>query len=175
MTARLGAFHAISVAGGRIADRARGGRARPRHGTHPRRGGHCRRHRRPASRRYRMAYPSLIARPVARAGLLPLFIYGGQSAGKSNRHGRCLIVAGLLVGFGTRLGSGCTSGHGICGVSRLSPRSIVATAMFMASAALRLYLSSGMSSADGRESLMRNHRLLWRSASFSASACAFRA
>jgi uncharacterized membrane protein YedE/YeeE len=44
-----------------------------------------------------------------------------------------LIVAGLLVGFGTRLGSGCTSGHGICGVSRLSPRSIVATALFMAS------------------------------------------
>jgi uncharacterized protein len=44
-----------------------------------------------------------------------------------------LIVAGLLVGFGTRLGSGCTSGHGICGVSRLSPRSIAATALFMAS------------------------------------------
>jgi uncharacterized protein len=44
-----------------------------------------------------------------------------------------LIAAGLLVGFGTRLGSGCTSGHGICGVSRLSPRSIAATALFMAS------------------------------------------
>jgi uncharacterized protein len=44
-----------------------------------------------------------------------------------------LIVAGLLVGFGTRLGSGCTSGHGICGISRLSPRSIAATALFMAS------------------------------------------
>lgn len=42
-----------------------------------------------------------------------------------------LVVAGLLVGFGTRLGSGCTSGHGICGVARLSPRSIVATALFM--------------------------------------------
>src|SRR5262245_36016819 len=38
-----------------------------------------------------------------------------------------VIVAGLLVGFGTRLGSGCTSGHGICGVARLSPRSVVAT------------------------------------------------
>jgi uncharacterized protein len=44
-----------------------------------------------------------------------------------------LIIAGLLVGFGTRLGSGCTSGHGICGVSRLSPRSIAATVLFMAS------------------------------------------
>jgi uncharacterized membrane protein YedE/YeeE len=43
-----------------------------------------------------------------------------------------VIVAGLLVGFGTRLGGGCTSGHGVCGVARLSPRSIVATAVFMA-------------------------------------------
>jgi len=40
-------------------------------------------------------------------------------------------VAGLLVGFGTRMGSGCTSGHGVCGVSRLSQRSLVATAVFM--------------------------------------------
>lgn len=44
-----------------------------------------------------------------------------------------LIVAGLIVGFGTRLGSGCTSGHGVCGLSRLSRRSIVATALFMGS------------------------------------------
>ncbi len=42
-----------------------------------------------------------------------------------------LIVAGLLVGVGTRLGSGCTSGHGVCGISRLSARSIVATLIFM--------------------------------------------
>ena len=42
-----------------------------------------------------------------------------------------LCSAGLFVGFGTRLGSGCTSGHGVCGVSRLSPRSIVATAVFL--------------------------------------------
>lgn len=41
------------------------------------------------------------------------------------------VAAGLLVGFGTRLGSGCTSGHGICGISRLSMRSIVATATFV--------------------------------------------
>jgi len=44
-----------------------------------------------------------------------------------------LLIGGLLVGFGTRLGSGCTSGHGVCGLSRLSPRSILATALFMAS------------------------------------------
>jgi uncharacterized membrane protein YedE/YeeE len=43
-----------------------------------------------------------------------------------------LIIAGLLVGVGTRYGSGCTSGHGICGLSRLSPRSLIATLTFMA-------------------------------------------
>jgi uncharacterized membrane protein YedE/YeeE len=43
-----------------------------------------------------------------------------------------LIVAGLLVGLGTRYGAGCTSGHGVCGISRLSPRSLVATLAFMA-------------------------------------------
>jgi uncharacterized protein len=45
-----------------------------------------------------------------------------------------IVVAGLLVGFGTRLGNGCTSGHGICGIARLSPRSITATGVFMISA-----------------------------------------
>lgn len=43
-----------------------------------------------------------------------------------------LVLAGLLVGYGTRLGSGCTSGHGVCGLSRLSPRSLAATLTFMA-------------------------------------------
>ncbi|WP_049339150.1 YeeE/YedE family protein [Stutzerimonas stutzeri] len=43
-----------------------------------------------------------------------------------------LLAAGLLVGIGTRYGSGCTSGHGVCGISRLSPRSVVATLAFMA-------------------------------------------
>lgn len=52
-----------------------------------------------------------------------------------------LIVAGLLVGFGTRLGNGCTSGHGVCGVARLSPRSIAATATFMAAAAVTVFVS----------------------------------
>ena len=47
-----------------------------------------------------------------------------------------VIVAGLLVGFGTRLGSGCTSGHGICGIARLSPRSMAATLTFVAVAML---------------------------------------
>jgi uncharacterized membrane protein YedE/YeeE len=51
-----------------------------------------------------------------------------------------LIVAGLLVGVGTRFGSGCTSGHGVCGISRLSPRSLVATVTFMAAGFATVYV-----------------------------------
>jgi uncharacterized membrane protein YedE/YeeE len=51
-----------------------------------------------------------------------------------------VIAGGLLVGFGTRLGGGCTSGHGVCGLARLSPRSIVATALFMATAVVTSFL-----------------------------------
>jgi uncharacterized membrane protein YedE/YeeE len=51
-----------------------------------------------------------------------------------------LVASGLLVGFGTRLANGCTSGHGVCGISRLSPRSITATLVFIASGALVVYL-----------------------------------
>ena len=52
-----------------------------------------------------------------------------------------LIVAGLLVGFGTRYGSGCTSGHGVCGLSRRSPRSLVATIAFMFAGFLTVYIA----------------------------------
>jgi hypothetical protein len=52
-----------------------------------------------------------------------------------------IVAAGLLVGFGTRLGGGCTSGHGVCGIARLSPRSIVATAIFMGAAVLVVFLT----------------------------------
>ncbi|HWQ38089.1 MAG TPA: YeeE/YedE family protein [Burkholderiales bacterium] len=52
-----------------------------------------------------------------------------------------LVLAGVLVGFGTQLGSGCTSGHGVCGVSRLSPRSLVATGVFMATGVAAVYLT----------------------------------
>jgi len=51
-----------------------------------------------------------------------------------------LVVGGLLVGFGTALGRGCTSGHGICGLARLSPRSLAATLVFMASAAVTVFV-----------------------------------
>ena len=51
-----------------------------------------------------------------------------------------LVAAGLLVGIGTRYGSGCTSGHGVCGLSRLSPRSLVATLTFMAAGFATVYV-----------------------------------
>lgn len=54
--------------------------------------------------------------------------------------GVSILVAGLLVGFGARLGSGCTSGHGVCGLSRLSPRSLVATLTFMATGFLTVFV-----------------------------------
>lgn len=55
------------------------------------------------------------------------------SAPTIDANAEMLVVAGLLVGIGTRYGGGCTSGHGICGLSRLSPRSLIATLAFMAS------------------------------------------
>ena len=54
--------------------------------------------------------------------------------------GLTLVVAGLLVGLGTRYGAGCTSGHGVCGLSRLSPRSLVATLVFMAAGFVTVYV-----------------------------------
>ena len=56
-----------------------------------------------------------------------------------------LVVAGLLVGFGTRMGSGCTSGHGVCGVSRLSQRSMLATATFMAAGIATVAVTGALS------------------------------
>lgn len=51
-----------------------------------------------------------------------------------------LIIAGLIVGYGARFGSGCTSGHGVCGISRLSPRSIIATLAFMGTGFLTVFI-----------------------------------
>jgi uncharacterized membrane protein YedE/YeeE len=55
-----------------------------------------------------------------------------------------LLAAGLLVGFGTRLGSGCTSGHGVCGLARLSPRSLVATITFMSLGIATVYFAKSL-------------------------------
>jgi len=53
-----------------------------------------------------------------------------------------LIAGGLLVGFGTTLGSGCASGHGVCGVSRISPRSLIATGIFIVSGMITVFITS---------------------------------
>jgi uncharacterized membrane protein YedE/YeeE len=64
-----------------------------------------------------------------------------SAAGVSSPLGIVLVaVAGVLVGYGTRLGNGCTSGHGVCGVSRLSKRSIVATMTFMAAGGVTVFV-----------------------------------
>ena len=74
--------------------------------------------------------------------VLTPFIYGlfVQPEIELNASPLMMIVAGLLVGFGTRLGSGCTSGHGICGISRMSKRSIVATMTFMFAGFVAVYI-----------------------------------
>jgi uncharacterized protein len=51
-----------------------------------------------------------------------------------------IVLGGLLVGYGTQVGAGCTSGHGVCGIARLSPRSIAATCVFMATAILTVFV-----------------------------------
>ncbi|WP_412176382.1 YeeE/YedE family protein [Halomonas sp. HP20-15] len=60
----------------------------------------------------------------------------GQPAGGVGR----MLVAGLLVGVGTSLGSGCTSGHGVCGLARLSPRSLIATLVFLTVAMVTVFI-----------------------------------
>ena len=73
------------------------------------------------------------------AGLIAIgsLMLSHRGAGTSMHSGPAiLLAAGLLVGFGTRLGNGCTSGHGVCGLSRLSRRSVVATTVFVATAML---------------------------------------
>lgn len=74
------------------------------------------------------------------SGLIVSLIYPHKIAGHIDSPLWTLAVAGLLVGFGTRLGSGCTSGHGVSGVSRFSPRSMLATLTFMLAGILSVYI-----------------------------------
>lgn len=73
-------------------------------------------------------------------GLLLHFIYPKAFDGNLPTANWTVIVAGLLVGFGTVLGNGCTSGHGVCGISRLSPRSLIATMTFMGAGIVSVYI-----------------------------------
>jgi uncharacterized membrane protein YedE/YeeE len=90
----------------------------------------------PGDRTWRFA---VIVGLITGAGLYSLF--AGGLALDLQAEGATLALAGLLVGLGTRLGSGCTSGHGVCGLARRSPRSLAATVLFMAVAAATVYLT----------------------------------
>ena len=80
------------------------------------------------------------------AGILlatPLFMAAGGSwpPVDIDASAGLLVIAGLLVGFGTRLGAGCTSGHGVCGIGRASPRSSAATLVFMTTAIVTVFIT----------------------------------
>jgi uncharacterized membrane protein YedE/YeeE len=73
----------------------------------------------------------MAAAPMLAALIFPEDIKAALAAPRIDSNALTIVSAGLLVGFGTRYGSGCTSGHGVCGLSRLSPRSLVSTLTFM--------------------------------------------
>lgn len=75
------------------------------------------------------------------AGAILGRLYPGGFGGAVHRPPALLLLAGILVGFGTRMGNGCTSGHGVCGIGRLSLRSLVATAVFIATGALTVLVT----------------------------------
>ncbi|HHX8501278.1 YeeE/YedE family protein [Vibrio diabolicus] len=82
----------------------------------------------------------LFAVGMIAGGLISVLMLGVAVPSTANLSLGMVIAAGLLVGIGTRLGNGCTSGHGICGMGRLSKRSIVATCVFMAIAGLTVFV-----------------------------------
>ena len=73
-------------------------------------------------------------------GVVGVHYLGAYVPSEYNATVSTLVIAGLLVGIGTRLGNGCTSGHGICGIGRLSVRSMIATATFMIVAAITVFV-----------------------------------
>jgi uncharacterized membrane protein YedE/YeeE len=84
------------------------------------------------------------------SGPLLLMLLGGEFGNVANAPGQVIgepvggiglmLIAGLLVGVGTSIGSGCTSGHGVCGLARLSPRSLVATLTFLGAAMVTVFI-----------------------------------
>jgi uncharacterized membrane protein YedE/YeeE len=86
------------------------------------------------------AWRALFAAGLVAGGFLLRALATDPFRGLATTPQAVLIAAGLLVGFGASLGSGCTSGHGVCGVSRLSPRSIVATLTFMLAGGVTVYV-----------------------------------
>jgi uncharacterized membrane protein YedE/YeeE len=74
------------------------------------------------------------------AGAAYLWLVPGAYTSRQGFPPLLLVIAGLLVGFGTRMGNGCTSGHGVCGLGRLSMRSLAAVLIFMATAVVTTYI-----------------------------------
>jgi uncharacterized protein len=83
----------------------------------------------------------MCAAPVVWVMLAPVAMADMARTARIDASSTVLIIAGLLVGLGTRYGSGCTSGHGVCGLSRLSLRSLVATMTFMAAGFLTVFVT----------------------------------
>lgn len=97
-------------------------------------------HRSTSDRGWRTAFlGGLVAAGVVAAVVAP------SAVGASVRPLPVVIVAGLLVGIGTRMGDGCTSGHGVCGIARVSNRSLLAVATFMATGAIAAMIARGVS------------------------------
>jgi len=91
-------------------------------------------------RRLDAAWRALFAAGLVAGGLCLRLLASDPFHGLAGTPRAVLVPAGLLVGFGASLGNGCTSGHGVCGVSRLSPRSIVATITFMLAGAATVFV-----------------------------------
>lgn len=92
----------------------------------------------PGERAWRLAFVAGLL-----AASLPFVLEPSMTPLPVDRSTGVIIAAGLIVGFGTRLSNGCTSGHGVCGIARLSPRSIVATLTFIATGAATVAIMGG--------------------------------
>lgn len=92
-------------------------------------------------RRHERSWRLLFLAGLLLGGLVASIVVPERVTYDANRPMWMIIVAGLLVGFGTRLGSGCTSGHGVCGIARLSPRSLSAVGVFMATGMISAVLA----------------------------------
>jgi uncharacterized membrane protein YedE/YeeE len=99
-------------------------------------------HPRPGDAGWRLAFlAGLLTAPLAWAVFAPLPLP------RINAGPMTLVAAGLLVGLGTRYGGGCTSGHGVCGLARLSPRSLVATLLFIAAGVATVFIARQLGAA----------------------------
>ncbi len=98
------------------------------------------------ARREEFVWRMLFLFGLVAGGLTLFFVYPDAFPQGASMSSLRVGIAGILVGFGTILGSGCTSGHGVCGVSRISKRSIVATSIFILSGVATVFIAQHMGS-----------------------------